>query len=133
MTEQQAPVMEAPSTPKNAPGQKQKRRKNRNMIVTAVVLVLVALGAFFLYRFLTNEDAVESTIQSQVVTLSSIQSMVQGSGNARAKESAAITLTQGGTVQEVFVTAGDVVFAGQPLYTIRSQAAEDEVTAARMV
>ena len=72
-----------------------------------------------------------SQIQTQPAQISSIQSMVQGSGNAKAKDTAAITLTQGGTVQEVFVTAGDTVTEGQPLYTIRSQAAEDEVTAAQ--
>ena len=91
----------------------------------------MGVGGFFLYRFLTAQNGAASEIQSQVAEISSIQSTVQGSGNAKAKESAAITLTQGGTVQEVFVTAGDTVTAGQPLYTIRSQAAEDEVTAAQ--
>ena len=89
------------------------------------------MGGFFLYRFLTEKETVNSQIQTQPAQISSIQSMVQGSGNAKAKDTAAITLTQGGTVQEVFVTAGDTVTEGQPLYTIRSQAAEDEVTAAQ--
>ena len=48
-----------------------------------------------------------------------------------AKESAAITLSQGGIVQEVYVTAGDIVTAGQPLYSIFSQAAQDEVDSAQ--
>ncbi len=94
------------------------------------MLAALAVGIFFLYRFLTKRDEVISELQTSPAQLSSIQSMVQGSGNARSKESAAITLTQGGTVQEVHVAAGEVVTAGQPLYTIRSQAAEDEVTAA---
>ena len=49
----------------------------------------------------------------------------------KAKESAAITLTAGGTVQEVFVAPGDTVTAGQPLYTIFSQEAQDQVTQAQ--
>ena len=135
MTEQKATSVETPAppeTPKKSSGQKKRNRKKaRNTIITLVVLAALAVGGVFLYRFLTKKDAVESQIQTAVAQISSIQSTVQGSGNAKAKESAAITLTQGGTVQAVYVTAGDPVTAGQPLYTIRSQDAEDEVTAAQ--
>lgn len=138
MTQQNAPVTEAPAPaaptarPSGTSKQKKKQRKKvRNTIIALVVLAVLAVGGFFLYRFLTEKEAVNSQIQTQPAQISSIQSMVQGSGNAKAKDTAAITLTQGGTVQEVFVTAGDTVTEGQPLYTIRSQAAEDEVTAAQ--
>lgn len=135
MTEQKATSVETPAppeTPKKSSGQKKRNRKRvRNTIITLVVLAALAVGGVFLYRFLTKKEEVESQIQTAVAQISSIQSTVQGSGNAKAKESAAITLTQGGTVQEVYVTAGDTVTAGQPLYTIRSQDAEDEVTAAQ--
>ena len=135
MTEQKATSVETPAppeAPKKSSGQKKRNRKKaRNTIITLVVLAALAVGGVFLYRFLTKKEEVESQIQTAVAQISSIQSTVQGSGNAKAKESAAITLTQGGTVQEVYVTAGDTVTAGQPLYTIRSQAAEDEVTAAQ--
>lgn len=138
MTQQNAPVTEAPAPaapparPSGTSNQKKKQRKKvRNTIIALVVLAVLAVGGFFLYRFLTAKEAVNSQIQTQPAQISSIQSMVQGSGNAKAKDTAAITLTQGGTVQEVFVTAGDSVTEGQPLYTIRSQAAEDEVTAAQ--
>ena len=138
MTQQNAPVTEAPAPaaptarPSGTSNQKKKQRKKvRNTIIALVVLAVLAVGGFFLYRFLTEKEAVNSQIQTQPAQISSIQSMVQGSGNAKAKDTAAITLTQGGTVQEVFVTAGDTVTEGQPLYTIRSQAAEDEVTAAQ--
>ena len=133
--EQKAPPVQTPAPPekpKQSKEQKQRNRKRlRTLIVTVIVLVLVAVGGVFLYRFLTAQDRVDSEIQSQPAMLSSIQSTVQGSGNARAKESVAITLTQGGTVQEVYVTAGQTVTVGQPLYTIRSQEAEDAVTTAQ--
>ena len=138
MTQQNAPVTEAPAPaaptarPSGTSNQNKKQRKKvRNTIIGLVVLAVLAVGGFILYRFLTEKEAVNSQIQTQPAQISSIQSMVQGSGNAKAKDTAAITLTQGGTVQEVFVTAGDTVTEGQPLYTIRSQAAEDEVTAAQ--
>ena len=120
-----------PVKPQQSKESKQRRRPVKNGVIAAVVLAAAAVGGFFLYRFLTAQSGVESEIQTQTAEISSIQSVVSGSGNARAKESAAITLTQGGTVQEVFVTAGDIVTEGQPLYTIRSQEAEDAVTAAQ--
>lgn len=118
--------------PKESKEKRQKKKKRiKRMIIAAVVLALLTAGGIFLYRFLTKKDEVQSTIQTQPAQISSIQSTVQGSGSAKAKESAAITLTAGGTVQEVDVTAGDVVTTGQPLYRIHSQAAEDEVVTAQ--
>ncbi|MGN8967530.1 efflux RND transporter periplasmic adaptor subunit [Intestinimonas sp. HCP28S3_D6] len=135
MTQQAAAPTQTPAPPQKPQKSKEQLQKQRKRIksIIAAVIILAALGVggFFLYRFLTAQNSAESQIQSQVAEISSIQSTVQGSGNAKAKESAAIALTQGGTVQEVFVAAGDTVTKGQPLYTIRSQAAEDEVTTAQ--
>ena len=133
ITQQAAPVQTPapPVRPQQSKERKQRRRRVKNAVIAVLVLAAAAVGGYFLYRFLTQKNSVESEIQTQIAETSSIQSVVSGSGNARAKESAAITLTQGGTVQEVFVAAGDTVTAGQPLYTIRSQEAEDAVTAAQ--
>lgn len=135
MTQQAAAPTQTPAPPQKPQKSKEQLQKQRkrikSMIAAVIILAVLGVGGFFLYRFLTAQDSAESQIQSQVAEISSIQSTVQGSGNAKAKESAAIALTQGGTVQEVFVAAGDTVTKGQPLYTIRSQAAEDEVTTAQ--
>ena len=121
-----------PETPKKSKGNlKKKKKRIRTIVITVIVLVALAVGGFFLYRFLTKQEKNQSELQTTPAMISSIQSTVQGSGSAKAKESAAITLTQGGTVQEIYVAAGDTVTAGQPLYKIRSQAAEDEVASAQ--
>lgn len=112
---------------KKPPAKKRSPRKTRNMIIALVVVAALAVGGVFLYRFLTNQKKVNSEIQTSPVSYGSIQSKVTGSGNAMAKESAAITLTAGGIVEEVFVTAGDNVTAGQPLYTISSKEAQDKL------
>ncbi len=131
MPELQTPVV-APATPPKAPQKKKKNKKAvKNAIIAVVTLAALGVGGYFLYGFLNKKETVDSQMQTNVAQISSIQSTVQGSGIAKAKESAAITLTQGGTVQEVLVAVGDKVTAGQPLYAIRSQAAEDEVTAAQ--
>lgn len=104
-----------------------KPKPTRKLVAAGLTAAMLCVGGFFLYDFLTREKEVNSEIQSQFVSFGSIQSRVTGSGNATAKESAAITLSAGGTVQEVFVNAGDTVTAGQPLYTIFSQDAQDQV------
>lgn len=134
MAETNTPVMEtaAPAAPAKKPvKRKDGRRKVRNTIILLIVLAALAVGGWFLFRFLNSGGGEQGEIFSQGAYIGSIQSKVSGSGTAKAKESAAITLTQSGTVQEVFVTAGQTVMAGDPLYQIFSQAAEDAVTAAR--
>ena len=123
-----SPGVQPPAAPeKKPPAKKRSPRKTRNMIISLVVVAALAVGGVFLYQFLTKQQKVNSEIQTSPVNFGSIESKVTGSGNARAKESAAITLTAGGTVEEVFVTAGDIVTAGQPLYTISSKEAQDKL------
>ena len=124
---QSAPAA-SPASPPGRPKPKFNKRKVRQAAIAGAVVVALAAGGFLLYRFLTKQDSASSEIQTQPVQYGTIQSKVTGSGNAKAKESAAITLTAGGTVQEVFVSPGDTVTAGQPLYTIFSQEAQDQVT-----
>ena len=121
----------SPAPPADRPKKRFDRRKLRSAVIAGVVVAALAAGGIFLYRFLTKTDDSNAQLQSQPVQFGSIQSKVTGSGNAKAKESAAITLTAGGTVQDVFVSPGDTVTAGQPLYTIFSQEAQDQVTQAQ--
>lgn len=121
----------SPASPPGRPKPKFNKRQVRQAVIAGAVVVALAAGGFLLYRFLTKQDSASSEIQTQAVQYGTIQSKVTGSGNAKAKESAAITLTAGGTVQEVFVSPGDTVTAGQPLYTIFSQEAQDQVTQAQ--
>lgn len=134
MPEVTVPQPAPAATPASSPGRpkpKFNKRKVRQAAIAGAVVVALAAGGFLLYRFLTKQDSASSQIQTQAVQYGTIQSKVTGSGNAKAKESAAITLTAGGTVQEVFVSPGDTVTAGQPLYTIFSQEAQDQVTQAQ--
>lgn len=128
--------MSGPVTPVPPPKSKKPAGKGRQKIVKRLIALGVAAaifggGGFALYRFLTDDDSELGEIYSQPAEIGTIQSKVSGRGSARAKESAAITLTQSGVVQEVFVAGGQTVMAGDPLYTIYSEAAETELSKAQ--
>ena len=120
-----------PSAPAKKPAGKGRKKLVKRLIALGVAAAILGGGGFALYRFLTDTDTDIGEIFPATAQIGTIQSKVSGRGSARAKESAAITLTQSGTVQEVFVTGGQTVMAGDPLYTIYSQAAEDAVNDAR--
>jgi HlyD family secretion protein len=121
--------------PKPAPeGQKLKRRKKKKtlkvIIIIAVIVVVLAGIAFGMYKLFHKEET-EKKILTDVVQRGPIQSMVTGSGVTKAKDSATITLTSGGTVLEVFVKDGDTVNEGDQLYSIDSTEAMASVDTAQ--
>ena len=122
-----------PESPAPAPdkGKKKDGKKVTGKLIAAAVAVAVLAGCgFALHKFLTGGES-QGDIYSEPVMLGSIQSKVSGSGTASATDSAAITLSQSGTVREVLVNVGDTVTAGQPLYSIYSEKAEDAVSQAQ--
>ena len=120
-----------PAPPKKKPPTKNGRKKVKNLIILCVIAGILAIGGYFLYRFLNSDEGNLGEIYAQPAQIGSIQSRVSGSGSAKSKESAAITLTSSGTVEEVLVASGDMVTEGQPLYTIFSQTAQDKVDQAQ--
>jgi RND family efflux transporter MFP subunit len=134
MTQQETPVVspQAPVAHQKKPnrrgGKKKLVKRLVAIAVTAAVLAGIAFGIWFLV-FRQSDEAGE--IYFEYAGIGSIQSTVQGSGNANAKDSATVTVSAGGTVQELLVSAGDTVSAGQPLFTIFSPAAQEAVTHAQ--
>ena len=108
MTEQQTPVMTPPAAPPAAPTGPKKKRKGRGktiagiLIVAAIAIALVVLVWYFVFR----EDGSKGEVMTDFVTRGSIQSMVEGSGTTKAKDSATVT-PGSGTILELFVQEGD--------------------------
>lgn len=132
MTEQQTPVMPPPAAPPAAPTGPKKKRKGRGktiagiLIVAAIAIALVVLVWYFVFR----EDGSKGEVMTDFVTRGSIQSMVEGSGTTKAKDSATVT-PGSGTILELFVQEGDQVTAGQQLYRMDDTTARDAVTEAQ--
>ena len=113
-----------PTPPKN----KKKRKKTIRRVI-ALVLVL-ALGLAY-FKFVRKSDSSEQQVVTDVVQYGSITSTVEGSGMVKAKNSETITLATAGTVTDVFVSEGQQVAAGDPLFTYDSPAAEKAVRDAK--
>ena len=137
MTDQQTPVMEqtvqpgspAPAAPK---GPKKKKRRGKGkliagILVTAAVVIAVAVVLWY-FVFRETEDL--GAIMTDFVQRGSIQSMVEGSGMTKARNSASVTPGTG-KILELYVQEGDQVEAGQPLYKMDDTAAREAVTTAQ--
>lgn len=130
-----APAQETPNPSPRPPmkksGGKGKKKMIKRLIALAVIAAIVGGAGFGMWYLVFREDKGVRTPLTDMARINTIQSVVQGYGNAVPKESAAITLNAAGTVQEVYVAVGQTVFAGQELYTIDSQAARDNLQKAQ--
>lgn len=127
-------AVQTPNAPGGAPGgstppkNKKKRKKTTRRIIAAVVVVALSFG---LFRIFGKKSGGDQQIVTDVVQYGSITSMVEGSGMVKAKNSETITLSTAGTVTDVFVTEGQQVAAGDPLFTYDSPDADKRVRDAK--
>ena len=134
--EQLAPELEPQTEPeKSSLKQKWKnmpRKKRRRLIRWIIILAILAAAGLMLYKIFGGSGGkTETEIMTAEVQYGSITATVEGSGMTRAKNSEAITITTAGTMSEVFVTEGQQVTAGDPLFTVDSPAARTAVDKAR--
>ena len=139
---EQAPAQAPEETPKKepweAPNPKKKvktaaeKKKLVKRVVAGVTAAAVLGGIIFgMWYWVFRKDDSLGDIYAEPAYIGSIQSTVEGSGNATAKETATVTIPANGTVEQVLVAQGDVVSAGQPLFSVYSQAAQEALASAQ--
>ena len=129
-----AQTPEEPAGKKPSPLQKWRempRKKRRRWIRRTILLVVLAVLALVLYKLFGGGGGTQSEAMTAEVQYGSITATVEGTGMTRAKNSETITITTAGTMSEVFVTEGQQVTAGDPLFTVDSAAARTAVEKAR--
>ena len=122
-----APAAQAGAPEKKTLGKKQRRKRIRTI---AVIVVLLA-AAFAAWKLLGGKNGGSRDIGMETVQYGSITAQVEGTGTVKARNSETLLLTTPGTVLDVMVSEGDLVTAGQPLFTIDSPAAKTAVESAR--
>ena len=137
-TAEQAPEKAPAQDPWETPAPKKRvrtaaeKKKLVKRIIAGTTAAAVLAGIIFGMWFLVfREDDSLGDIYAEPAYIGSIQSTVQGSGNANAKETATVTIPANGTVEQVLVSTGDVVSAGQPLFSVYSQTAQDALATAQ--
>ena len=131
------PEEAAPAQEKKTLGQKwkamprKKRRRIIRWIVILMILAALAVGGRMLWQKFFSEDEVEMEAVTDTVTYGSITSTVEGSGLTKAKNSETITLATAGVVEKVYVTEGQQVNEGDPLFVVDSDNARTAVEKAR--
>ncbi|MBX0328011.1 HlyD family efflux transporter periplasmic adaptor subunit [Oscillochloris sp. ZM17-4] len=103
---------------RKAPSRRLGKRKGRlsPWLLLPVALVLIVVG--LLLWQLRQSTATATTTSTATVTQGALALSVTGSGPAQAIQSRSLSFSVAGTVQEVLVTIGDTVTAGQPLARI---------------
>ena len=137
--DQNAPAADVPAKdapPKGHPSRvapPKKRNKKTVKRIIAIVVAAAVLGSiiFGMWYLVFRKDNSQGTIYAESAYIGSIQSTVQGSGNAKAKDSSTISVPAAGTVQELFVRSGDQVYAGQQLFSIYSETAQNTLASAQ--
>lgn len=115
---------ETPASPGPKKKKKNKKRIIKRIITWVLVLALLGGGVFAWKKFSGGGESGESEYLTDFAYIGSITSTVSGSGVALAKNSGSLTLINGGLVKEVLVSEGELVTAGQQLYTVDSTKAE---------
>jgi len=114
--------------PKKPKDPKKKKRKKR--IIIASILLAVAGGiAFGMYKLLSAEEVVPPL--TDFVMLGSIEEAVQGSGVTTAKESANVTTKSSGKLLELYVSTGQQVAEGDPLFKMDPTEAQTALDSAK--
>ena len=108
------------------------KKKRFRTIRRVIILLLLVAAAFAAWKYFGSDkkDGIGEVV-TDTARYDAITSVIESSGLTKAKNSETITITTAGTVMDVFVTEGQMVTAGDPLFVIDSPAAQSAVEKAR--
>ncbi len=106
----------------SAPANRKQPRRRRAILLAVVLLLVLAAALFFLFpRLLGGSPETEvSTAQSVQVTTGTVTNSIVGTGSLTAGETASVDLPSGLVIDEVYVSSGDTVQAGDLLASVEA-------------
>ena len=118
------------TTPSSRPGDNlpsaaaagKKTRRRRVIILIVVLLLVLAAALFFLLPRLLGgaPETAASVAQSAQVTTGTVTNSIVGTGSLTAGETASVDLPSGLVIDEVYVSSGDAVQAGDLLASVET-------------
>jgi len=100
-------------------------------MIVAGLLFAVALLIVLFSRGEGDVARAQRSVQSAEATVGSLTATVTGTGNLETESGQAVRIPVGLTVEEVFVAAGDIVTAGDPLATFDIGSIQSRIAAAQ--
>lgn len=116
-----------PSQQKSTAAKRKKRRKRVRLIVGLSVTAVVIAGIVFGMYWLFSQEKQMKPL-SEPVYRGMLETAVRGYGFIRPVESADIAVLSRSRVKESFYEMGDMVFEGDLLFTLETEALDDEIT-----
>ena len=116
---------------KSAPRKNSKKKLVKRIIAIIVTLAILAGIIYGVWYLVFRQEEALGEIYAEPAMRGSIQSSVQGSGYAAAKDNATITVPHPGVIEELLVSPNETVYAGQPLFVMSSPEAQRAVEAAQ--
>lgn len=103
-----------------------KKKLKKKPLMIALVLVVLAVGGAIGAKalFFTSE---EKTALTEKTTYGSLSTTIEGTATTTPADSTTITVASTAAIEEVFVSAGDTVAVGDPLYTQDDSELDDQI------
>ncbi|MFB9250395.1 efflux RND transporter periplasmic adaptor subunit [Sphaerisporangium melleum] len=105
--------------------------KRRALIVNGALGVLLLGGAGVAYASLNGGSAAEAAPVTTPVTRGTVLSSVSASGSVESAKTRSLSFSTSGTVEKIYVEAGDKVTKGQILARLDDTAAQEDLDAAQ--
>lgn len=124
----------APQAPKRTNEQKKRTKAIIKRIISWILILAILAGIGYGVWYFVFRESGDANLGEPIFDTATRGSIVQTasvSGTANAKDSASITLSQAGVVEQLFVSEGQMVYEGDPLFVVTSEAAELAVETAR--
>lgn len=102
----------------------EEKKKTRKRIRTIIIIAIIIAALVFVYFKFFKKNKGASDIGTAMAYYGSIASKVEGSGITKTKNTETLSLASSGTVEEVYVSEGQHVEAGDPLFVINSPGAK---------
>jgi multidrug resistance efflux pump len=110
-------------------GKQQFKKKKKNKLRTIVLLVVAVLvlggGGYGVYRLFFYEEPVE--VVTGTTVRDTIETLIEGTAVTSPTSFQMLTVPVDGVVDKVFVSQGDTVEVGDPLYSIDGDSIEEDL------
>ncbi len=110
------------------PFKRKKKSRLRTAFLLAVAVLVLGGGGFGVYRLFFYEAPVQ--IVTGTTVRDSITTVIEGSAVTSPTSFQMLTIPADGTVEDVFVSQGDAVEVGDPLYQLDTENVEEDIAAA---